>query len=212
MMLICLVPFLVGVIGLWILPTSNPYGRLVCLWIAFAYVGTWCLSMTVAAANTSGHTKKITTNAFLLMGYCLGNFVGPFFFLTSQAPTYDLGVGMMFFCIGVQVICICSIWFLLYKRNAKRAAGWVGNERLAAKNGFMDLTDLENEQFMVRSSLLEVLSAVCLLTDTYSMSIKISTAEQYLAELFDVKWLVLSYRAIQLKSSNFTFDQEASIS
>lgn len=103
--------------------------------------------MAVATANTSGHTKKITTNAFLLMGYCLGNFIGSFFFLTEQAPTYNLGVGVMFFCVAVQVICIVGIWVLFIYRNRKRAAGWIGHEAKAHENGFLDLTDLENEQF-----------------------------------------------------------------
>ncbi|KAL4865296.1 major facilitator superfamily domain-containing protein [Aspergillus spectabilis] len=30
-MLLCIIPFLVGVLGLWLLDESNPYGRLVCL-------------------------------------------------------------------------------------------------------------------------------------------------------------------------------------
>ncbi|KAF1846560.1 uncharacterized protein K460DRAFT_417614 [Cucurbitaria berberidis CBS 394.84] len=63
--------------------------------------------MSVATANTAGHTKKVTTNAFLLIGYCLGNFIGLFFFLAKQAPQYELGVGMMFFCIGIQVALYC---------------------------------------------------------------------------------------------------------
>ncbi|RDI78123.1 hypothetical protein Vi05172_g11910 [Venturia inaequalis] len=122
-MLICLLPFLAGTIGTWIIPQSIPYGRLVCLWISFTYTATWTLSMSVATANTAGHTKKITTNAALLIGYCLGNFIGPFFFITDQAPRYNLGVAMMFFCVGVQVLSIGGIWFLLWKRNRERDAG-----------------------------------------------------------------------------------------
>ncbi|KAH6670419.1 major facilitator superfamily transporter [Halenospora varia] len=124
MMLICLVPFLAGIIGLWLIDSSKPYGRLACLWISFSYTATWTLSMSVATANTAGHTKKITTNAFLLMGYCLGNFIGPFFFLTSQAPTYNLGVGMMFFCVAVQVLSIVGVLLLFVWRNKKRREGW----------------------------------------------------------------------------------------
>lgn len=105
--------------------------------------------MSVATANTAGHTKKITTNALLIMGYCLGNFVGPSFFKAAQAPRYGLGVGMMFFCVAMQVLCILGIWFVLWKRNSKRKDGWAGNVRLAAENGFVDVTDLENEQFKV---------------------------------------------------------------
>ncbi|KAH7219488.1 major facilitator superfamily domain-containing protein [Fusarium oxysporum] len=92
-MLLGLVPFLAGVLGLHFLPHSDAYARLACLWMSFSYTSTWTLSMSVSMANTAGHTKKITTNALLLIGYCLGNFVGPFFFKSNQAPQYELGVG-----------------------------------------------------------------------------------------------------------------------
>lgn len=120
--------------------------------------------MSVATANTAGHTKKVRTNATLLVGmfvpsivdraaltisgYCLGNFIGPFFFLTSQAPRYELGVGMMLFCIGVQVLSICGIWMLLWMRNKRR-----GEALRDAVTGFdlglMDVTDGKNPHFKV---------------------------------------------------------------
>ncbi|KAF7192467.1 putative transporter, partial [Pseudocercospora fuligena] len=148
-MLICLIPFLAGTIGTWLVPQSIPYGRLVCLWISFSYTATWTLSMSVATANTAGHTKKITTNAILLIGYCLGNFIGPFFFLSSQAPRYSLGVGMMFFCIGVQVLCITGIWVLLWRRNAARKSSTTtANAAEAHELGLKDVTDKNNPHFM----------------------------------------------------------------
>ncbi|KAL5002902.1 major facilitator superfamily domain-containing protein [Aspergillus recurvatus] len=123
--------------ALWLLPSSNPYGRLVCLWISFAYSAAWSLSMSVATANTAGHTKKkITTNAFLIIGYCLGNFIGPFFFKPDQKPRYPHGVGMMFFCIAVLVICLVGLRVLIWWRNSKR-------------EGMLDETGFENE-YLVR--------------------------------------------------------------
>ena len=151
-MLICLVPFLAGTIGTWLIPQNVPYGRLVCLWISFSYTATWTLSMSVATANTAGHTKKITTNAMLLIGYCLGNFVGPFFFKAPQAPRYNLGVGMMFFCIGVQVLCISGIWLLLWRRNAaSKHLRTVENAMQARELGLQDVTDRKNPYFEVRN-------------------------------------------------------------
>ncbi|KAL3476051.1 major facilitator superfamily transporter [Aspergillus californicus] len=153
-MLLCTIPFLVGTIGLWLITESNPYGRLVCLWISFAYTAAWTLCMSVATANTAGHTKKITTNAMVIIGYCLGNFIGPFFFKTAQAPVYPLGVGMMFFCIGVQVFCLLGIWGLLWARNRERRRRFgergvdeLGRRALAHEKGMRDETDFENEYF-----------------------------------------------------------------
>ncbi|KAF7528440.1 hypothetical protein G7054_g10138 [Neopestalotiopsis clavispora] len=151
-MLICLAPFLAGVCGIWLIDDTKPYARLVCLWISFTYTATWTLSMAVATANTAGHTKKITTNAMLLIGYCLGNFVGPFFFKSNQAPKYSLGIGIMFFCIAVQVLCLVGIWVLLWNRNRQRKTVIQGTsigERDAQgyKRGLLDETDLENPYF-----------------------------------------------------------------
>lgn len=115
--------------------------------------------MAVATANTAGHTKKITTNAMLLIGYCLGNFIGPFFFKSNQAPVYSLGIGMMFFCIAVQVVCLIAIWVLLWYRNKKRAAladSASANEDVggqASERALLDETDLENPYFKVSAEL-----------------------------------------------------------
>lgn len=147
-MILFLVPFLGGVLGLHYVPHDNPYGRLACLWISFTYTASWTLSMSVAVANTAGHTKKITTNAFLLIGYCLGNFVGPFFFKTGQEPTYPFGVGMMFFCIAVQILSLVGIWVLLWARNRSRSEEHAsGNEEQAWERGLLDETDLQNKYF-----------------------------------------------------------------
>lgn len=170
-MLVCLVPFLVGLIGLQTVSYSAPYGRLACLWICFAYTATWTLSMSVATANTAGHTKKVTVNAMLLIGYCLGNFVGPFFFKSYQSPQYELGVGMMFFCLAVQICCIVGIGILFWMRNKrKQVPSTLAEERAAQENGFLDMTDMQNPYFKVSSGFPSCLSnstdvkiTVCLL-------------------------------------------------
>lgn len=152
-MLICLAPFLAGIIGLWLIAENNPYGRLACLWIAFSYTASWSLSMSVATANTSGHTKKVTTNAIMLIGYCLGNFIGPFFFLTRQAPRYPLGVGMMLACVVLQICIISGVWLLLVLRNRGRQIAQTEEERRVAQdNGFSDVTDKLNPYFRVCQS------------------------------------------------------------
>lgn len=151
-MLVCLIPALAGVVGMWLLPQTNPYGRLVCLWITFSYTASWSLSMSVVTANTAGHTKKATSAAILLIGYCLGNFIGPFFFVARQAPRYGLGVGMMLACIGIQFLCILGTWALLWNRNRKRAANNAAraSDVIDGQNRALnDETDLQNPNFKV---------------------------------------------------------------
>ncbi|KAL5618058.1 hypothetical protein FOVSG1_000280 [Fusarium oxysporum f. sp. vasinfectum] len=147
-MLLGLVPFLAGVLGLYFLPHSDAYARLACLWMSFSYTSTWTLSMSVSMANTAGHTKKITTNALLLIGYCLGNFVGPFFFKSNQAPQYELGVGMMFACIAIQVASLVTLWVLLWMRNrSRRELHTPENHQRAWEAGLLDETDFKNRYF-----------------------------------------------------------------
>ncbi|KAJ9428030.1 major facilitator superfamily domain-containing protein [Fusarium oxysporum] len=137
-MLLGLVPFLAGVLGLHFLPHSDAYARLACLWMSFSYTSTWTLSMSVSMANTAGHTKKITTNALLLIGYCLGNFVGPFFFKSSQAPQYELGV----------VASLVALWVLLWMRNrSRRELHTPENHQRAWEAGLLDETDFKNRYF-----------------------------------------------------------------
>jgi MFS transporter, ACS family, allantoate permease len=181
-MLICLGPFLAGICGLWLVDNTKPYARLVCLWISFTYTASWTLSMAVATANTAGHTKKITTNAMLLIGYCLGNFIGPFFFKAEQAPVYQLGVGMMFFCVGTQVLCLVSLWVLLWWRNKSRARelAVVEPERVAEGHtkALLDETDLQNPYFKasISASVVQLCmiangGAVCLLRPRVNVNI-----------------------------------------
>ena len=154
-MLGCLAPTLAGVLGTWLLPQHNPYGRLVCLWITFSYTATWSLSMSVVTANTAGATKRGTSAAMLIIGYCLGNFIGPFFFLAEQAPRYELGAGMMLTCIGIQIICILGTWALLWNRNRKRMASNATRAHDLVDGqirGMNDETDLDNPNFKVHCS------------------------------------------------------------
>ncbi|XEV04659.1 hypothetical protein FSHL1_009946 [Fusarium sambucinum] len=147
-MIIFLMPFLAGTLGLYLLPQDSAYGRLACLWVSFAFTASGTLNMSVATANTAGHTKKITTIAMLLIGYCIGNFIGPFFFKTEQEPWYPLGVGMMLVCIAAQICSLIALWVLLWTRNKSRKAEHAPeHEEQAWHRGFLDETDLENKYF-----------------------------------------------------------------
>ena len=67
---------------------ENKWGRLVALWFcSFQSVG-FCLSLTMVSSNVAGYTKKQLTGAFLFVGYCVGNIIGPQSFRDSEAPLY----------------------------------------------------------------------------------------------------------------------------
>ena len=116
----------------------------------------------------AGHTKKVVTNAVLFLGYCtgkftilytqidtdirLGNIAGPFFYKTSQSPTYELGIWSMIVSHLIEVCLISTFWFLMKRENARRdkiqaaqEGGLEGRDLNATAYG--DLTDRENLNF-----------------------------------------------------------------
>jgi MFS family permease len=68
--------------------TENRWGRIVALWLcSFQSVG-FAMSLTMVSSNVAGYTKKQLTGAFIFVGYCIGNIVGPQTFIDSEAPLY----------------------------------------------------------------------------------------------------------------------------
>ncbi|KAK7547080.1 putative MFS allantoate transporter [Phyllosticta paracitricarpa] len=152
--LLFLLPNIAGCLGLRFVPAHRHIARLWCYYLTGPYNAAFVLVLSLSMGNTAGHTKKIVTNAFLFLGYCVGNIAGPFFFKTEQAPGYELGVWSMLFCHLAEVVLVCVLWAMLARENrardrrkAEREAAGVVAERDAEATAFEDLTDWENENF-----------------------------------------------------------------
>ncbi|KAK3655105.1 hypothetical protein LTR22_010415 [Elasticomyces elasticus] len=99
-----------------------------------------------AAANTAGHTKKVTMNAVVLMSFCLGNILGPLTFRNEDAPDY---IPAKITIVAVDAVAIlATVVLLLYYMwtNKKRDRAMVSGEHKRDIE-FADLTDLENKEF-----------------------------------------------------------------
>jgi len=157
--LLFLCPNICGAFGLRFLHQSNLAGRYICYLLTGPYNAAFVLILSLQIANTAGHTKKVVTNAVLFLGYCTGNIAGPFFYKTSQAPTYPLGIWSMIVSHLLEVCVICLFWFTLRSEN-KRRDRIQGHEGLTAdqlaekvkgeahdRTAFADLTDRENLNF-----------------------------------------------------------------
>lgn len=109
------------------------------------------LLLSLQTANTAGHTKKVTVSAILFLGYCVGNIAGPFFYKTSQAPTYTLGIWSMVTSHLVEIATILVMRFALQWENRRRDRlyGLVEDmdRRDVSATAFGDLTDKENHNF-----------------------------------------------------------------
>ncbi len=56
------------------------------------------LALSLISGNVGGSTKKALSSASIFLGVAIGNIVGPFCFIDSQAPTYRTGI----------IVCMCS--------------------------------------------------------------------------------------------------------
>jgi len=108
-----------------------------------------CILSSVAS-NIAGHTKKVTVNAIFLIGYCVGNLIGPQTFVAKQAPNYAGAKAAMVACGIVATLAMIAIWILYVKENKKRDAE-SDEQKLVFEaienHEFADLTDKENPLF-----------------------------------------------------------------
>ena len=171
--LLFLAPNIAGAFGLAFLDTNNQAGRLVSYYLTGPYNAAFVMVLSMSTANTAGHTKKVVTNgastlpllpptfptplihhftAVLFLGYCTGNIVGPFFYLASQAPRYQLGIWSMIVSHLIEAVLILTLRFILARENKRRdriqsamEGGLEGRDLDAT--AFGDLTDKENMNF-----------------------------------------------------------------
>lgn len=107
--------------------------------------------LSSVASNVAGHTKKVTVNAIFLIGYCVGNLIGPQTFIATQAPDYAGAKIAMVVCSSITFIVMCLIWIHYVvenkKRDAKAKAEPNTEFEMIENHEFADLTDKENPLF-----------------------------------------------------------------
>ena len=110
-------------------------------------------ALSCFSSNTAGHTKKIVSNALFLIGYCVGNLVGPQTFISSQAPTYTGGQISIVVCYAVSLVLLAWVYFNYYYENKKREKkrrDFGDSFGIIENSEFADLTDKENPNFVYR--------------------------------------------------------------
>ncbi|KAK6460691.1 allantoate permease [Scheffersomyces coipomensis] len=116
---------------------------------ALAPIGFICL-LSVISSNVAGHTKKLTVNAIYLIGYCVGNLIGPQTFLASEAPDYPTAKICIVAFGSLSLVCLLLIWFCYWRENVKRdklSSEAAEKFQEIENHEFADLTDKENPLF-----------------------------------------------------------------
>ncbi|KAF3994086.1 hypothetical protein FT663_00106 [Candidozyma haemuli var. vulneris] len=116
--------------------------------VAFVPVIMIC-GLSSCASNVAGHTKKLTVNAIFLIGYCVGNLVGPQTFRAEQAPDYIGAKLAMVICSAVTSVFLVWVWIIMARENKKRDANADSDNEFdkIENHEFADLTDKENPSF-----------------------------------------------------------------
>lgn len=81
---------LIGMVLVYALNHSDPYGRLGGTYLAGVFSATIPMSLSLIGSNVGGFTKKATVNAMVFVAYSTGNIVGPQLYLGSEAPVYTV--------------------------------------------------------------------------------------------------------------------------
>lgn len=131
-------------------PLQSPHARLAGYYLYnLAPIGMICC-LSCFTSNVAGHTKKITVNALYLIGYSVGNLIGPQTFKSSQAPKYRGGQIAMVVCLAFSLVMIAWVYFNYWNENRRRdkleAEGKLEFPHIENYE-FADLTDKENVKF-----------------------------------------------------------------
>lgn len=110
---------------------------------------TFICILSSVALNVTGHTKKVTVNAIFLIGYCVGNLVGPQTFRDNQAPNYTGAKVAMVVTQGVSGVVMVLIWIYYVIENKRRDRAHMDTTAIEGieNHEFADLTDMENPLF-----------------------------------------------------------------
>jgi hypothetical protein len=94
-------------------------------------------------------------SGMIWFGACIGNIVSPFFYLTEQAPKYQLGIGSLLVANFIELALFFVLRFAFIRENKrkeiKRAAliesGELDDDSTGNATAFTDMTDKENPNF-----------------------------------------------------------------
>jgi hypothetical protein len=89
-MVLNIIVAVIGTILIWKLNDDNLAGRMVGLTLSCVFAINLPISLSIVTSNVAGFSKKSVTGSLIFIAYCVGNIVGPQFFLSSEEPAYPV--------------------------------------------------------------------------------------------------------------------------
>ncbi|KAH8111692.1 MFS general substrate transporter [Phellopilus nigrolimitatus] len=157
------IPNVLGSILVNVLPWSDKVGLLFSVWITGVGTTGFVLALSWVSQTTAGHTKRVTTNAIMLVAYCVGNALGPQMWQAKYSPRNHVPWIVIGICYLICPMLMMLQRHILSKENKRRDQEpaddayddvWV---RVSDESGnaiekkvdkaFLDLTDHQNRDF-----------------------------------------------------------------
>lgn len=157
------IPALVGCILLNTLPSHNKVGLLFSYWISIFAVPPIVICIGWMGSITSGHTKKTTVNAIVLIFYAVGNALAPLMWKKEYQPRNRVPWAVLSGFCGFSSFVIVILRTYLAAENSRRdkeqsedtyddvyvahiqADGTTVEKKV--DRAFLDLTDRQNQEF-----------------------------------------------------------------
>lgn len=109
-----------GSICLLTLPPSDKWGIVVATWFAACSSSLMVVSLSLAASNVKGNTKKSTVSAVFFVAYCTGCIVSPQLWQAPDAPRYTKGCISSIVSWALLIVTYAAHYLLLRWENMKR--------------------------------------------------------------------------------------------
>lgn len=140
---------ILGMLLITCLDDSQNVGKLVGYYLTQASPTPFVAILSLVATNVAGWTKKTTVAALYLIGYCVGNIIGPQVFQARDAPGYKPAKVVIVVCYFVSLLDVLFIYFWCRRQNRKKAEARAqpGYVKIEGQE-FYDLTDRENPEFI----------------------------------------------------------------
>ncbi|THH28921.1 hypothetical protein EUX98_g5267 [Antrodiella citrinella] len=142
---------------------NEKFGLLFSYWISVTSIAPFVVVLAWVGAVTAGHTKRISTNAIVMIGYAVGNSVGSQYWKAKYQPRDHIPWAILSACWFSTAVLIMVLRFYLASQNSLRnnephdakydnvyvnEKSENGNtEALKVDKEFLDLTDIQNRDF-----------------------------------------------------------------
>ncbi|GBE81803.1 Uncharacterized transporter [Sparassis crispa] len=153
---------ILGAILVNALPSHLRVGLLFSYWISITSIAPFVVMLAWVGSTCAGHTKRVTTNAVVMVGYAVGNSAGPQYWKQQYQPRDHVPWTIMTVCWFVSGLLLLVTRWHLARENARREAEshdstyddmYVvtevdgGQKETKVDKAFLDLTDIQNRDF-----------------------------------------------------------------